>query len=125
MAGAGSERGGGAVKNPYLLNEPMLLILFILRDGPRHGYNIMIGIDARSNAEFTIAAGTLYRSLAALVEMELIEYAPELLSEDEDSQRKYYRITSMGRVQLAFGVERLETLIALIDGWEPKANADQ
>jgi PadR family transcriptional regulator, regulatory protein PadR len=43
-----------------------LLVLASLRDGPRHGYQIALDVEARSGGEFELQHGTLYPILHRL-----------------------------------------------------------
>src|SRR5262245_43028940 len=73
--------------------DPELLILLSLSDGPKHGYGIIIDVDAVSGVR--LGPGTLYTAITRLVDKQLI--APE---ESEGRQRPY-RITKKGTAALA------------------------
>jgi len=49
-----------------------LHILVALLDEDRHGYAIIQDVEARTNGELRMSAGTLYRSIARMVEQNLI-----------------------------------------------------
>jgi Predicted transcriptional regulators len=72
-----------------------LLILSILSEGKRYGYQIMRELENRSEGYFTMTAALLYPALHQLELEGLVE------SEWEDGQgkrrRKFYTITSKGR----------------------------
>ncbi|MGP0006319.1 MAG: PadR family transcriptional regulator [Acidimicrobiales bacterium] len=72
--------------------EPGLLVLLSLSDGPKHGYAITE--DVLEQTGIRLGPGTLYGSLAKLVERGLI--AP-LESVD---RRRPYEITAAGRTAL-------------------------
>lgn len=99
-------------RKPYAieLNRHMLLVLLMLADGPLHGYQIIIDLEALEGGQFSVAVGTLYRSLWTMVKRGLVESAPELLAETDDARRKYYRITDVGRNVLLAEVKRTELL---------------
>lgn len=70
-------------------DDPGLLILLSLLDGPKHGYGITI--DLKDNFNVAIGPGTLYGALKGLCDKKLIEpMAPE-------ERRKPYRITDAGK----------------------------
>ena len=48
-------------------------ILLAVADGDRHGYAIIQEVAARTGGEVRLSAGTLYRSIQRMVELELIE----------------------------------------------------
>src|ERR1035437_9789417 len=62
--------------------EPSLLVLISLSNGPKHGYAIQS--DVRSFAGVNLGAGTLYAVLPRLERMGLIEALPT-----EDRRRPY------------------------------------
>src|ERR671927_536876 len=73
-------------------------ILLALADEDRHGYAIIQDVEARTNGELRLSAGTLYRSIQRMLEQGLIveprqRPAPDL----DDERRRYYRITKFGR----------------------------
>lgn len=81
-------------------------VLLSLADGEHHGYEIMRDIEERTRQ--TVHPGTLYRTVARLVEEGLLEEladrpAPEL----DDERRRYYALTPDGRVQARREAERL------------------
>jgi DNA-binding PadR family transcriptional regulator len=91
-----------------------LRILIVLADDDRHGYAIIQEIEARTNGDVRMSAGTLYRSIQRMIEQGLIEEinerpAPEL----DDERRRYYRITTFGEVVARAEVRRLQTLVRL------------
>ena len=50
-----------------------LHILLAVADADRHGYAIIQEVAARTGGEVTLSAGTLYRSIQRMVELDLIE----------------------------------------------------
>ncbi|HQX82043.1 MAG TPA: PadR family transcriptional regulator [Vicinamibacterales bacterium] len=81
-------------------------ILLALADEPLHGYAILQAVEARLSGLLPLRTGTLYRSLARLLEDELIEEAAARDSTDE--RRRCYRITTHGRKVAALEAARLE-----------------
>lgn len=76
-------------------------VLLALAADNLHGYAILQAVDARLNGLVPLRTGTLYRSLARLLDDGLIE---EL---DGDDRRRYYAITDHGRTVVALEAERL------------------
>ena len=69
---------------------------------------------AITGGEVTLSAGTLYRSIQRLVELDLIEETDTRPAADlDDERRRYYRITSFGRDVARAEVERLQALVKL------------
>ncbi len=72
-----------------------VLILAILAEGPKHGYQLALELEERSEGEFRLKYGTLYPILHKLEKGGLIGGAW-----DEDSprrKRKTYQLTRKGR----------------------------
>jgi DNA-binding PadR family transcriptional regulator len=89
-----------AVADPsaYLpLSSQAFEVLLTLTTGDQHGYRIMRDVTERSGGALTLHAGTLYRTLARLLEQGLIEELDERPAADaDDERRRYYRLTSFG-----------------------------
>ncbi len=76
-----------------------VLILTILADGPRHGYQLSLELEEKSGGQFRLPYGTLYPILHKLEKGSLIGGAW-----DESSprrKRKTYKLTRKGRRHLA------------------------
>ena len=97
-----------------VLKSSIYLILLALGDDDMHGYGIMQSLSAKTGGRETILPGTLYASLARMVEDGLVE---ELEPPDGDTsggpQRRYYRRTRLGRAAARAESERLRTLLEL------------
>ena len=85
--------------------EPALLILVSLSDGPRHGYAIMVDVEAATGRP--MGPGTLYGALARLEERGLIEALPP------QERRRPYRLTAQGSTVLAEQLRDLADFAAL------------
>ena len=73
-------------------------VLLALIEGDQHGYRIMRDVAERSSGAATLHAGTLYRTLARLLDLGFIEELDERPAADVDDQRRrYYRLTPFGR----------------------------
>ena len=72
-----------------------ILILIILSDGPKHGYQIALEIEEKSNGYFKFNHGTLYPILHKLESEGLIKGAWK--QEGPKRKRKNYTITSKGQ----------------------------
>lgn len=86
-------------------------ILLSLASGERHGYGIIQDIEARGETAIP-DVGTMYRALARMVDLGLIEAAARRPAPDAaDERRNYYRITETGRRVAKAEVRRLEALM--------------
>ena len=88
-----------------------LHILLALAENERHGYAIIQDVEARTDGELRLSAGTLYRSLARMVEQGLIVEGEKRRTRAEDERRRYYRITPLGVAIARAEVRRLSQLV--------------
>lgn len=72
-------------------------VLLTLADGDCHGYHIMQAIEERTAGEMTVHPGTLYRTVARLLEQGAVEELPAPPVPEADERRRYYRLTPFGR----------------------------
>src|SRR5262245_33709546 len=87
-------------------------ILLALADEERHGYAILLDVEGRTGGELRLSAGTLYRSIARMVEQGLIsEVARRRITDDE--RRRYYRLTAFGTAVARAEMRRLAQLVRL------------
>lgn len=83
-------------------NEPALLILISLADGPRHGYAIADDIENMTGAR--PGPGTLYGAVTRLESRGFIEPVAS------DSRRRPYRLTAAGLKALKARLAALESV---------------
>ncbi len=89
-------------------------ILLAVVDQPRHGYAIIQDIEARTDGELRLSAGTLYRSIARMVEQGMIaEVTKRPPARDDDERRRYYRVTPFGTAVARAEMGRLAQLVRL------------
>ena len=88
-----------------------LHILLALADGERHGYAIIQDVEVRTDGELRLSAGTLYRSIARMVEQGLIAEIANRRTRAEDERRRYYRLTSFGTAVARAELRRLSQLV--------------
>ncbi len=90
------------------LTPTVFEILLAIADEPRHGYDIMLDVERRTNGATIIRPGSLYRAVHRLLEQGLVEELDERpAAERDDERRRYYRITEAGRTALAAETERM------------------
>ena len=83
-----------------------LWLLKLIDERPRHGYDIIAGLEEQFLGLYSPSPGTVYPRLSALEQEGLIEV------DREDEGRKVYRLTDLGRKELN---ERREELSVLAD----------
>jgi DNA-binding PadR family transcriptional regulator len=95
-------QGSGSVGGLGRFEEPSVLVLTSLLEGPRHGYAIVKDVEAVSGVR--LGPGTLYATLSRLEARGLIEALP---SED---RRRPYRLTGAGVALVQERLERMEAI---------------
>ena len=89
-------------------------ILLSLADGDLHGYGIMRQVEEQTNGRMRLGPGTLYSSIQALLEEELIqEIAPLDARNQEHDRRRFYRLTTAGRKLARAEADRLAELLRI------------
>jgi len=81
-----------------------LWLLKLLNDRPRHGYDIISGLEEQFLGVYAPSPGTVYPRLAALEQEGLIEVVAE------EEGRKVYALTAAGREELHSRAEELHEL---------------
>ena len=89
------------------LAPAVLHILLALAGEDLHGYGIMQEVTRQSEGRYKLGPGTLYDNLQRLVKQGLVEPT----SEELESRRRYYRLTSLGERVIAGEISRLETVV--------------
>lgn len=94
------------------LSPPVYHVLLALADDTLHGYGMMQAFDELSGGGEHLLPGTLYATLARMVETGLIEETdpPEV---GADARRRYYRATRFGRRVAAAETARMSHLVEL------------
>ena len=90
-------------------------ILLSLAGGEQHGYGIMQDVLERTMGKVRLWPATLYGSIRRLIDVDLIEESPRRPApEEDDTRRRYYRLTALGRRVLDAECERLQELVRTI-----------
>lgn len=76
-----------------------LLILALLEEGDRHGYELAQLIDERSGGAISFHAASLYPTLYRMEDKDLIE--GRWVEKAGQRRRRYYRLTKVGKATLA------------------------
>jgi DNA-binding PadR family transcriptional regulator len=87
-------------------------ILLALVDADRHGYAIMQQVAVDSAEAIQLGPGTLYAALARLLEYGFIREVESRVDPAlDDSRRRYYRLTPMGRAAASTEAARLAAVV--------------
>jgi DNA-binding PadR family transcriptional regulator len=107
-----------AMQNPegFLPLTPAVFnILLALSDGDKHGYGIMLEVEANTKGQVLMGPGTLYGSIKRMLQAGLIEESDERVDPEMDDPRRrsYYRLTDLGRRILRMEAERLVSQVRI------------
>jgi PadR family transcriptional regulator, regulatory protein PadR len=91
-----------------------MLILKTLQWGEQHGYGISQAIRATSSEVLQVETGSLYPALHRLERQNWVK--SEWKKSESNQRAKYYKITKLGKEQLASDYERWTKMVATIEG---------
>jgi PadR family transcriptional regulator PadR len=91
-----------------------MLILKTLQWGEQHGYGISQAIRVNSGEVLQVETGSLYPALHRLERQGWVK--SEWRQSESNQRAKYYKITRLGREQLASDYARWEKMVATIEG---------
>lgn len=100
------------------LSETSFFILLSLAPSPKHGYAIIKEVQALSDERVLLATGTLYTALKRMLHADLIERVVMDDPEVDNRERKYYRLTRLGRQILLAETKRLRQLLNMANDIE-------
>lgn len=104
-----------AKKKAELLQGTLdLLVLRVLKSGPKHGYAIVRRIQESSGDMLVVEEGSLYPALHRMERRGWIE--PEWGLSESNRRAKFYRLTRTGRKQLTVETDRWERLVQAVAG---------
>ena len=84
-------------------NDPTVLILTSLADGPKHGYALLLDIEAFAGVR--LGPGTLYGAIGRLEARGLIEPA------GDGGRRRPYRLTTAGAEALEAALAEMRAIV--------------
>jgi DNA-binding PadR family transcriptional regulator len=90
------------------LTPAVFYVLLSLSSGPKHGYAIMQETNTLSEDSFQMGPATLYSTIQRLVALQLIDEISD--GNAEDSRRRYYELTKIGRLLLESDVSRMNAV---------------
>jgi DNA-binding PadR family transcriptional regulator len=96
------------------LTPAVFHILLALSTGERHGYGIMKQVEADSQGNVSMGAGTLYGSLKRMLDAGLVKESDKRVDPEMDDERRiYYQITGVGAKALAAELDRYKRIVTL------------
>jgi DNA-binding PadR family transcriptional regulator len=100
------------VKELLPLRPAVFHILVVLADGERHGYAIKQEVERRTDGVVKMGPGTLYESIQRMLDRRMLEESSARPQPQNDqAQRRYYRLTQFGRAVLKAEVARLGAIV--------------
>ena len=109
----GGGRRGRRTRRMFESGELRLVLLKLIADEPRHGYDLIRAIEEMTGGEYAPSPGVVYPTLTLLQDMGLIEEAPV------EGARKPFQITEEGRTHLEERTEEVDGLIARLSDMKP------
>ncbi len=89
--------------------EARYVLLDALRDGPKHGYEIIKALEERSAGQYAPSPGTVYPTLQYLEDL-------GLMRSDQEADRRVYHLTEAGRAELDAHAKEVEAFWARLKG---------
>jgi DNA-binding PadR family transcriptional regulator len=102
-------RGGGRRRRLFDQAELQTLLLSLLAEQPRHGYDLIKEIETLSGGEYAPSPGIVYPALTFMEEQGVIAAV------EADGSRKAYAATDEGRSQLTEQAEAVTALRARLE----------
>jgi DNA-binding PadR family transcriptional regulator len=110
-------RRGRRSKRMFESGELRLVLLKLIADEPRHGYDLIRAIEDLTGGEYAPSPGIIYPTLTLLQDMGLIEEA------SGEGARKPFQATDEGRKHLEERAEEVEALFERLADLAPDERA--
>ena len=107
-------RGGRRARRMFEGGELRLVLLKLIADEPRHGYDLIRAIEEMTGGEYAPSPGVVYPTLTLLQDMGLIEEAAG------EGPRKPFQATDEGRQYLNERTEEVEALVERLEELKPR-----
>ena len=111
---AAAAAAGRARRRMFEGGELRLVLLKLIADEPRHGYDLIRAIEELTGGEYAPSPGVVYPTLTLLQDMGLIEEAPG------EGARKPFQVTDEGRAHLEERAEEVEGLFERLRDLAPR-----
>lgn len=105
---------GRRARRMFESGELRLVLLKLIADEPRHGYDLIRAIEEITGGEYAPSPGVVYPTLTLLQDMGLIEEAAV------EGPRKPFQVTNEGRSHLAEREEEVEALFERLRDLAPR-----
>lgn len=98
--------GRGPRRRMFDSGELRLVLLKLIADEPRHGYDLIRQIEELTGGAYAPSPGVVYPTITLLDDMGLIE------AQQSEGSKKLYAITDAGKAELDANAEQVDALIA-------------
>ena len=106
---SGRRGGGRGRRRMFESGELRLVLLKLIADEPRHGYDLIRAIEELTGGEYAPSPGVVYPTLTLLQDMGLIEEAAG------EGARKPFQVTDEGREHLEQNADDVEELFERLE----------
>ena len=114
----GGRRGGRGRRRVFESGELRLVLLKLVADEPRHGYDLIRAVEELTGGEYAPSPGVIYPTLTLLQDMGLIEEAPG------DGPRKPFQVTEEGRAHLEAKSDEVDGLFERLGDLRPSQHSE-
>jgi DNA-binding PadR family transcriptional regulator len=111
--GRGRHGRGRGRRRVFESGELRLVLLKLIADEPRHGYDLIRAIEELTGGEYAPSPGVIYPTLTLLQDMGLIEEV------EAEGARKAFAVTDEGRAHLEEKSDEVEALIERLQELAP------
>jgi DNA-binding PadR family transcriptional regulator len=108
--GPGGRHGGRGRRRMFESGELRLVLLKLIADQPRHGYDLIRAIEELTHGSYAPSPGIVYPTLTLLQDMGLVRES------GAEGPRKAFEITPEGEAHLAERPEEVEALFERLSG---------
>ncbi|MGZ8997857.1 MAG: PadR family transcriptional regulator [Allosphingosinicella sp.] len=106
--GGGGGRGRGR-RRLFEAGELRLVLLKLIADQPRHGYDLIRAIEEMTHGDYAPSPGVVYPTLTMLQDMGLVEEAKG------EGARKVFTVTAEGRAHVEEKSDEIDGLLARLE----------
>ena len=107
--GFDNDRGGGRGRRMFDSGELRLVLLKLVADQPRHGYDLIRAIEERTGGAYAPSPGVIYPTITMLQDMELIE------EQRSEGSRRLFAVTPAGTSHLDERTDEVTALFARLE----------
>jgi len=113
---SGGRGRGRRARRMFEGGELRLVLLKLIADEPRHGYDLIRAIEEMTGGEYAPSPGVVYPTLTLLQDMGFIDEAAG------EGPRKPFKATDEGRAHLEERAEEVEGLIERLSDLKPRSD---